>query len=314
MRRNGLLLAYLSLAFICLSWGTTYLALRIGVEHYPPFLFSGTRQVIAGLVMISAAVWFFKIEIPKMSEMKSLGFAGLLMITGGNGFVAWAEMYVSSGVAALICSIMPVWVIIINLITKAEEKPNMMITSGVGLGVVGLLLVFQEFLPEFANPRYAAGILLTILATITWAYGSIYSKAKSVTKHPLMLGGFQLFFGGAGMFVLSVLFDDYKAFDYAVEGLHAMIYLIIVGSILSFTAFHYALQRLPVTLVSAYTYVNPLVAIILGWLILDEKLNEWVWLAFFVTVGGIWLVNRGYQKKSSPIVPIPSSESERKSA
>jgi drug/metabolite transporter (DMT)-like permease len=290
------LLAYAAVAFICLSWGTTYLVLRIGVQEIPPFLFSGLRQVLAGGVMVLAARYVFKIPFPPKTQFPAVLASGILMITGGNGLVAWAELYVTSGVAALICSIMPVWAVVINLITRTEEKINGTILFGMALGVVGILVVFREHLSDFANPKYTLGIVFTIIATLTWAYGSVVSKFKTPGNHPVMLGGLHLFLGGASMLFISPLADDYSNISFSKEGMYALLYLMIVGSVLSMSAYLYALQRLPVALVSVYSYVNPIVAVFLGWLILDEPLNEMIGLAAFLIVGGIWLVNRGYSK------------------
>jgi drug/metabolite transporter (DMT)-like permease len=292
LRANAL--AYAAVAFICLSWGTTYLVLRIGVNEIPPFLFSGIRQVAAGSLMILGARYLFGVPFPKRTFLPAIAAAGILMITGGNGLVAWAELYISSGVAALICSIMPVWAVLINLVTKSEEKINSTIIAGLLLGVAGILVVFRDNLAEFANPNYTLGIVFTIIATLTWAYGSVVSKYRTPAQHPVMLGGFHLFIGGLGMLIISPAVDDLSAVTFSSRGLWALGYLMLVGSILSMSAYLYALQRLPVALVSVYSYVNPIVAVILGWLILDEPLNAMTGIAAALIVAGIWLVNRGY--------------------
>lgn len=294
--RKSLYLAYAAVAFICLSWGTTYLVLRIGVGEIPPFLFSGIRQVAAGLLMVLSARYVFGIPFPQRNLSVYIAATGFLMITGGNGLVAWAELYVTSGVAALICSIMPVWAVLINLITKSEEKLNATIIAGLALGGAGILVVFRENLAEFANPNYTAGIVVTVVATLSWAYGTVISKFKTPGQHPVMLGGLHLLIGGLGMFPISFLVDDYSQIQFSQAGIFSLVYLMLIGSIASMSAYLYALQRLPVALVSIYSYVNPIVAVVLGWLILDETLNSMIGIAVLLIIAGIWLVNRGYAR------------------
>lgn len=288
--------AYLALAFICIVWGTTYLAMRIGVSQFPAFAYSAIRQVIAGVILL---LYVFvagkkgRITIEYLRKQATLGF---LMITIGNGLVGWAELYIPSGLAALICAMMPVFVVIINLSLKTEEKPNALIYVGLLFGVAGLLLVFREHIADFVNPSYRLGILFTFIAISGWSIGSVAIKRMGAPESPLMNAGFQLFFGGLGIWLFSFAFDDYSRFalvDW--QGIIALTYAILLGSLGAFVCYLYTLQHLPVGLASIYAYVNPLVAVLLGWWVLDEKLNILIALAFMVTVAGVFMVNRGYR-------------------
>ena len=291
--------AYLALAFICVVWGTTYLAMRVGVSQFPAFAFSAIRQTFAGGVLL-LYVWFFgKRGTITRAYLKQHATIGFMMISIGNGLVGWAELYIPSGLAALICAMMPVFVVLINIAQKSEEKPNALIYSGLAFGVAGLMLVFREHVADLINPDYRMGILLTFVAVAGWSYGSVTIKKLGAPESPLMNAGFHLFFGGIGIWLFSFVFDDYSRFaNVDWQGMSALVYVIVFGSLGAFVCFIYALQHLPVGLVSIYAYINPLVAVLLGWWILNEKLNVLIALAFFITVMGIFLVNKGYKVKA----------------
>jgi drug/metabolite transporter (DMT)-like permease len=293
INRNNYL-PYAALAAVCLIWGTTYLALRIAVVSFPPFLFVVIRQVIAGSLLIAFMMTIGKAKLPPRKEILKQAIGGFFMLSIGNGFVAWAEVTIPSGVAAIICSLMPMWVILINLTMNKDEKPTVPIVLGVALGFTGIILIFSEYLAEFSNSTYLFGILLTFLATISWAGASIWIKKSKSTSDPFLNAGLQMFFAGIWLIPFSFAFDDLSAVTWSAESVYSLIYLIIVGSIIAYVCYTYALRTLPMTIVSLYAYVNPLVAVLLGWLVLDEKLNARIGIAFLLTVGGIYIVNRGY--------------------
>jgi drug/metabolite transporter (DMT)-like permease len=297
--RNEILLAYIALAAICIIWGTTYLALRIGVMEFPPFLFTGIRQLTAGILLGGFMLLFRKHALPSGKYWGQQFVAGFLMIFLGNGLVAWAEIYVSSGVAALLCATMPVWVVMFNLFGSDYEKPNWLIVLGVLTGFVGVSIVFSDNIAEFSNPNYTLGIVLIFVATIAWAWGGILTKKIAAGNHPFFNAGIQMFFGGLISFVFSAFFEPWGGLSLTGNTLWAMLYLIAFGSIAAFAAYGYALSKLPVTLVSLYSYVNPLVAVLLGWIILDEQFGWKTALSFIITVFGIFLVNRGYRMRSA---------------
>jgi drug/metabolite transporter (DMT)-like permease len=270
--------------------------LRIAVAHFPPFLFTLLRQTVAGIIILVATFMIMKPAIPTFRHLIHQAIAGFFMISVGNGFVAWAEMFIPSGIAAIICSMMPVMVILINVSVHREEKPNAMIVLGSVLGFLGILLIFSEHLAEFSKPEYLAGIILTFLAVIGWAGGSIWIKKKNTESNLYLNAGLQMFFGGLLLLPLSLAFDDYSKISLAPQAVYPFIYLVVFGSIVAYVSYSFALRQLPMTIVSLYAYINPLVAVLLGWLVLNEKLNEKIGLAFILTVAGIYIVNKGYQQ------------------
>lgn len=291
-------LAFLALAAVCVIWGTTYLALRIAVLHFPPFLFTALRQTTAGLMLLTFMFTVGKAAWPPKEFILRQAIGGFFMLTLGNGLVAWAEMHIPSGIAAIICSLMPVLVILINVFSTADERPTFPIILGVVLGFIGIIMIFSEHIAEFSKKEYILGILMTFGAAVSWASGSIWIKKRNTDTNPFVNAGLQMFFGGVWCFPLSLLFDDLSIVSWSAEAGYSLLYLIVFGSIVAYASYSYVLRKLPMTIVSLYAYVNPLVAVFLGWLVLDEKLNLKIIAAFLLTIAGIYIVNRGYQLRN----------------
>jgi Permeases of the drug/metabolite transporter (DMT) superfamily len=303
--------AYLALIYIAIIWGTTYLAIRVCVEHYPPFLFAAVRQVISAAIILTLGYAVSKEVDLSAKNLKQQALVGFLLITLGNGLVSWSEKYVTSGVAALICSMMPISTVIINLITVKGEKLNLQILLGLFLGFAGVALIFRDNLSELANPSYLLGIGCLLVATSSWAYGSILNKRRPNKINPVFNSGLQLLFGGIFLFIGSPFIDSYDNLVlWQPEAFWSLIYLIIFGSVIAYTAYMYALKELPVGLVSIYAYINPLVAVILGYFLKDEPLTWFTALSFTVIMLGVFLVNSGYRKqhKTSGIKDLGDNE------
>lgn len=298
MNNRSLYIAYAGLAAVCLIWGTTYLALRIAVLHFPPFLFTALRQTTAGLILLGFMFTLGKAAWPTKQHFFRQAIGGFFMLSLGNGLVAYAEMEIPSGVAAIICSMMPVMVILINLFIGKDERPNIPIIIGVILGLIGIVMIFSQHLAEFSNTKYIIGIILTFGAVVAWAGGSIWMKKKNNDSNPFVNAGIQMLFGGIWCFPLSFMFDDLSNVTWTAEAAWSLLYLIVFGSLIAYGSYSYALKKLPMTIVSMYAYINPLVAVLLGWIVLDEKLNTQIVVAFLLTVGGIYIVNKGYQLRN----------------
>lgn len=299
MNNRSLQLAYLALAAVCIIWGTTYLALRIAVVHFPPFLFTAIRQVAAGLLLLGFMFAIARQSFPNLAHIKRQAMGGFFMISIGNGFVAWGEMHIPSGVAAIICSLMPVMVIVINVMIDKNERPTIPIILGLAIGLSGILLIFGEHLSDLSKGDYIAGIAMTFTAVICWAGASIWMKKRNTESNPFMNAGLQMFFGGIWLIPFSLLFDNLTNVTWSPEALYSMIYLVIFGSLVAYASYSYALKKLPMTIVSLYAYVNPVVAVLLGWAILDEKLNLRIAIAIVLTIAGIYIVNKGYQLRDA---------------
>lgn len=288
--------AYIALIYVCIIWGTTYLAIRIGVLHYPAFLFAGIRQTLSGIILMLIAFIISKNKDLSWANIRRQMLVGFLLLTIGNGCVTWGEKYVPSGIAALICSIMPIFAVGFNLLFSKKEHFSLTIGLGMFLGICGVGLIFRHNIADLANPLYLVGILSVLLATVSWALGSILNKKNLKPINPMFNSGLQLFFGGVFMLVLSPGIDDLHHVQiWQPEGLFALLYLIIFGSVLAYAAYMYALSKLPVGIATIYAYINPLIAVIVGYVVLAEPLNIYTALAFITIAIGVYIVNKGYR-------------------
>jgi len=291
--------AYLALSVVCVVWGTTYFAMRIGVATFPAFLFSGIRQVTAGALMMAVLLLVGqKIAISRRDITRQF-VAGTLMIALGNGVVGWAERYIPSGLAALIVSVMPIYVVIIGYVWGNERKAvNGYVLTGLLLGAAGVALIFRDNLADLANTDYLYGILAAFFACFCWAAGTVYTKHRPSSAKTLVNVAFQLSSGGVVLLLASLFFDDYSRLDaIAPDSLWALLYLTLFGSLASYGCFLYALKHLPSGLASVYAYVNPFIALLLGYFFLDERLTWITGLALMVTLSGVFFINKGYQVK-----------------
>ncbi len=294
MKGNGK--AYLALIFVCIVWGTTYLAIRIGVKHYPPLLFAGIRQTVAGLLLGGMALAFNKKTDFSIKNIRRQALVGFLMLSLGNGLVTWGEKYIPSGVAALICSLMPIFAVVFNLASTKTERLNLLTAAGMLLGTCGVGLIFRQDLANMSNPAYLAGMLATLFATSSWALGSIVNKKTVNPVNPFLNSGMQLFFGGIFMLAGSTILEDVRHTDLSDrDGLYALFYLITFGSVLAYGAYMYALSKLPIGIATLYAYINPPVAVILGYLALGEPINGYTISSFAAIMVGVYVVNRGYR-------------------
>lgn len=305
--------AYLALIFICIVWGTTYLVIRVAVLHYPAFLFAAIRQVVSGIILMAIALMMNKKTDLSWKNIRLNALVGFLLITVGNGLVTWGEKYIPSGVAALICSLMPISAVLIGITSSAREKINGIVVAGLILGFCGVALIFKDNIADLTNRSYLLGMLATFIATTSWAAGSVVNKKRSQNINPLFNSGMQLFAGGIFLFGFSPVMDTYNNESLFVpEVIWSMVYLVILGSVLAYAAYMYALKELPVGVVTLYAYVNPLVAVVLGYFILREQLTIFTVLAFVTIAAGVYIVNYGYQRqqklaknKDSTIGAIP---------
>lgn len=291
------LLAYTALAVVCVLWGTTFLGIRIGVMDIPPFLFAAMRLSIAGLLLTLIMLFVMKVRLPSKDVMLVQVLGGFSLFTLGNGLIGVAEIYISSGITAIVCAMIPIWVTLINLGTSEEERPTFPVFLGLAIGLSGIVMMFGDNVGELSNSSYVWSIVLIFVANMGWSVGSVWIKKKNAgtNNNTFMNAGLQMLFGGLFLFIGSIIFDDYSTIRWTASSLWALGYLIVFGSIIAFACFSYALKKLPVTIVSLYAYINPIVAVLLGTLILGEKFNLRIAVAMLVTVAGIYIVNRGFQ-------------------
>jgi drug/metabolite transporter (DMT)-like permease len=288
--------AYFALAAICIIWGTTYTAIKLAVRDFPPYMLVGIRQCTAGVLLLSWVLLTGRARWPDRPYVLTQAMIGVATITGGNGFITWGLQYVSSGLSAVIGSLTPVVVVFINLLWRGHEKINGFVVAGVLLGFGGLGIVFSDGWKDFLNPTYRLGIAGCFGSCFTWSLGTVMAKRFNRTDvSPMLNAGLQITAGGLGGFILSGILDTTHVIHHTPEGWGAVVYLALIGSALAFSLYMFVLKHLSATVSSLYTYINPVVAILLGWLVLGEHLNWLEAIGMSVTIVGVWLVNRGHQ-------------------
>jgi drug/metabolite transporter (DMT)-like permease len=292
MHKQKNLTALFALFSIYIVWGTTYLAIRIGVKDLPPVLFTGFRWLAAGPILFFILL-LKKYSLPKKSDFKHLAIIGLLLLGGGNGFVVFAEQWVPSGLTALLITTVPFWVVGLESFYPVRKKVDRKIILGLILGLIGVLLIFGGDLTKIFDPSYLIGVVGLMFAVFLWSLGTLYSKHKKVSVHPLMGAAIQMIIAGIVITLFGLIIGEGNSFHFSHESFLAYLYLVVFGSLVGYGSYIYAISHLPLSLVSTYAYVNPIIALFLGWLVLDEPINFWIVVASVVILVGVTLIKKG---------------------
>ena len=297
------LLVWAGILVLYIVWGSTYLGIRVAIDTIPPFVMAGIRFVMAGCVLFGWSIlregrsfaW------PTAREWRDTVIVGALLLLGGMGLVSWGEQTVPSGIAALMVAMMPVWVAVLSWVFLRERLPAAAIV-GVVIGIVGVgILVGPEGSPSEGSDL--SGVLALILSPISWAVGSIYSANRAqLPSRPLVATGGQMLAGGLLLCVAGLVSGEWATFAPAavsVNSILALAYLTVIGSLLAFTTYGWLLRVAPLQFIATYAYVNPVVAVILGVLILNEPLTPRTLLAGAVIVFAVALIitARGRMRK-----------------
>jgi drug/metabolite transporter (DMT)-like permease len=302
-------LAYAAFAVVCIVWGTTYLAIRVAVTTMPPFLLTGARYLFAGVVLFIVA----KIHgdaIPRSRRvLAEVALCGVLMVAIGNLSVVWAEQWVPSGFAALFVGTAPFWVSLIELMRRSGERVELRRGIGMLIGFIGVaLLVTPHGAGKAFDARFVIGALVIQAGCIAWQYGTVRGKYALASIPPLMSSALQMLCGGVVVSLAGLSLGELPHFHATPKTLGALAYLAIFGSVLAYTSYVYAARHLRTTTLSLYAYVNPLVAVILGWFFLREQLT-WVSItAMVIILTGVALVQssrRGPKRATLMNVPLP---------
>lgn len=284
--------AYSAWVAICIIWGTTYLAIRIGVEGMPPFLFASPRWILAGIIYLI----ILKIRgysFPHKSDFKHIIIVGLLLLGVGNGMVVLAEKWVPSGLAALLMTTVPFVIVLVESVIFKKRKLNAFIISGIGIGFLGVLIILGSNFQELLNEDNKLGVIFIFIGLTAWGSGSVYSKYNKLSVHPFMGAAFQMLFAGIFQLIIGLLLGEATNFYMDFSSLLALLYLFLFGSMIGYASYMYAIEHLPVSFVSTYTYINPVIALFVGWLFLNEQMTLQIIAAACIIFVGIYLVNRG---------------------
>jgi drug/metabolite transporter (DMT)-like permease len=288
--------AIFALVLVCVLWGTTWLASKQGVKYIPDALqMAGIRQLLGGSCYV-AYFLYKKFALPKGKEWIPVLILSFLNFVMSNGLSTLALQYnISAGLGAIIGAIFPLWLVVIGLFAAKDKIPLMAIV-GLLLGFGGVCIIFYDHLDEFLDSRFRWGIALSVIATWTWAIATLYTKKQAVRFNPYFSLGLQMVISGLVLYSFSsVTGRSVPLSSIAWQSWAAIGYLVLFGSLIAFICYLYALQNLPTEQASIYAYINPIVAVISGAIVFDEKLTIYMTIGGLVTLLGVYLVNRAYK-------------------
>lgn len=291
---------WIALLALYIVWGSTYLAIRFSVETIPPFLHAALRFLISGAILY---IWRRAAgdPAPTIGNWKSTAIVGTALLLGGNGLVAWAEQTVPSGIAALMITTSPFWLVLFESMRAGGTKPSWQAILGLVIGFGGVfILVGPKEITGSEVSFNTLGIVLLLLAPFFWSLGSIYAKGADMPKSTLLSTGMQMLTGAVALFLVSLVKGELNGFSFGLVSMRSWLglaYLITFGSLIGFVSYGWLLHNAPVSLMSTYAYVNPVVAVLLGNLLADEPLNGRILVAAAIIIGSVILINSARQVK-----------------
>lgn len=282
-------LPILALCWVSFFWGTTWIASKEGVKYMPAFQLAGIRQGIGGILYVGYFL-FKKAPWPKGKQWNTIILLSVLNFIFSNGLSTWGVKYISGGLGAIIGAIFPIWIVLIMLFKG--EKINRLSILGMVVSFGGICYIFYDHLADFINPDFRFGIFISLFSTVTWAFGSLYTKKKVASFNPYFSLGLQMLISSAFiLFITEATNTGISMKAIPAESWWAIGYLVLVGSVLTFIAFIYALQKLPAEISSIYAYINPIVAVLIGTLVFGEPLTLFLIVGGIITLFGLYLVN-----------------------
>jgi drug/metabolite transporter (DMT)-like permease len=291
LRQHPLFTAYLAFASVCFFWGTTYLGIRVALESLPPLFLVSTRFILSGTILL-AAVRLANLALPRGRDLWLTGVCGFLVLGVGNACLTFSEQLIPSSLAALLIAASPIWMVGIEALFPGGDKLSKGIVIGMLVGLAGAaMLVGPDALQQGLSGNVVKGFLLLQFGGLSWGLGSILQRRYKTEAHPVASAAVQQFAAGI-LWVVPALFET-QPVVWDTKGVAALLYLTVFGSIVGYTSYVIALTRLPISIVSLYTYINPVVAAALGWLFYREPFGRREVLAMLVIFAGVAIV-KGY--------------------
>ena len=301
MAENTRMRLILGFAAVYLIWGSTYLAIKIGVRTIPPFMLIGLRFILGGAIL---HVWMRMrgVKMPTFRQWLSATVIGILLIAGGTGLVAYAELTVPSGLAALLIAVAPMWLVLADWIGPGGKKPKLTVVLGLILGFIGVALLIDPRVIESAVLIDKFGLFVVVLATIFWAVGSIYSRHAPMPQSKLLGSSMYMLAGGLALLVASISCGEMESFSFASvsnDSWFALLYLIILGS-LGFVSYIWLLSATTAAKAATYAYVNPVIALVLGYLLADELIDAKVILCSTIIIVSVVIIVSAKKESRNP--------------
>jgi len=302
-QRSRIIVAF---ALLYVLWGSTYLAMRVIVRDMPPYVAGAVRYLVAGPLMLGAlALMGRKISL-SLQDLRRLLVISILLLSMGNIGVLWGEEYVSSGLASLIVALVPIWVVIIEAWFFRAGRMTPKGLLGLALGIVGLLVLLW---PRIASGSHLGrlellGSAILAGASFFWALGSVFSHRYNLSVDVFVSAAWQMTLAGLVNAVIALIFGQFQKTHWTTHALSAIAYLVVFGSWLGYSAYIYLLEHVPTPKVATYAYVNPIVAVFLGWLILREQVDLFMLLGTAIIIASVALVNTSKLKQQPNDIPV----------
>jgi drug/metabolite transporter (DMT)-like permease len=293
---------YFALFITSTVWGTTWVVSKIGVGELPALQMAYLRQFFAGIIFVAFFLFYKKLPLPTAKQFRWLLLMSIIMFLSANALSTWAIKYIPAGLGALIGALYPLCVVILERVFFNSKRMTALTFVGLFLGIAGIALVFYENAFTTAGPDFWLGIILSIIAMLSWSIGTIFIARNKVDINPYYGVGWQMLISCVILFIIMQTTQTVVPItQISSKGWFAISYLVVLGSLIAFVAFIYSMKKLPAAISSLYAYVNPLVAMVCGYFIVDEKLSKNILIGAIITLVGVFLVNYSI-KKSAQII------------
>ncbi|MCP4361636.1 MAG: drug/metabolite exporter YedA [Chloroflexi bacterium] len=308
--RNNVIKIVLAFAAIYIIWGTTYLVIRLAIETIPPFFMAGTRFLLAGIITFV----FLRargVPMPNLLQWRSAAIIGTLLLVGGNGLVTWSEQEVPSSIAALVVATVPLWMVLFDWLLYRGISPSKKMAIGLSLGFLGIGLLIGPGQILETNTISLSAILILLLAPILWSLGSLHSRQANLPENLFMATAIEMLAGGVVLILAGFITGETSQLNLvgiSTLSLVSMLYLTIFGSVVALTAYIWLLKNVQAAKVATYTYVNPIIAIFLGWLILSEPITPQMLIPVVVIIVAVILITTRRPAKKTFQDELPSLE------
>jgi drug/metabolite transporter (DMT)-like permease len=289
--------AIFAVGVVSILWGTTWMASKIGVKHMPALQLSGLRHLIGGGMYV---IYFllFKKMFPKKHQLIQILWMSILMFVLSNGLSVLSVVYMPSGLGAVVGAIAPIWVVLFSVFIFKRIKIKPQTVIGIFIGFFGVVITFYEFLGDILHSNFSLGIIFGVISSITWALGTLFTSKQTKDMDPYFALGWQMFISGLILNAISFSSGNFVSYaEIPLEGWYSIAYLVLIGSVIAFGAYIFALKRLPATLVSIHSYINPIVAILIGSLIMNEELTLFIFTGTIITLIGVYIVKDSFKRK-----------------
>jgi drug/metabolite transporter (DMT)-like permease len=300
----------LAFALVYVFWGSTYLGIGIAVEHIPPGLMCATRFSIAGIVMLAYCALTGRRIRYSAPELVHMAVVGILLLMGGNLTLSYAERIVPTGLSALLIAVTPLWFLVLDSWLLGDHHISPRGKIGLLLGILGVaVLIWPKLIVPGSMGRRELWWTIALLGgSFTWALGSVLSKKWQTAADPFSATSWQVTFAGLGNLIFALLFERHAGVIWTARGVGAIVYLMVCGSWIGYTAYIWLLQHVPTSKVATYAYVNPVVALFLGWLVLHERIDHFIVLGSAVVVASVILVTSAKIRTRTVAEELPAVE------